>query len=85
MKKGDKTQKLSTTKMQNLQSIYQEQFANFWANSFPNKPCPPMPKKLDDLGMMAQMAMREEAPELFQNLYRSDYSAMPADVATRLA
>ena len=70
--------------MQNLQSIYQEQFANFWANSFPNKPCPPMPKKLDDLGMMAQMAMREEAPELFQNLYRSDYSAMPADVATRL-
>ena len=84
MKKGDKTQKLSTTKMQNLQSIYQEQFASFWANSFPNKPCPPMPKKLDDLGMMAQMAMREEAPELFQNLYRSDYSAMPADVATRL-
>ena len=30
------------------------------------------------------MAMRSEAPELFQNLYRSDYSAMPADVATGL-
>ena len=43
-----------------------------------------MPKKLDDLGMLEQMAMRSEAPELFQNLYKSDYSAMPADVATRL-
>ena len=84
MKKGDKKQKLSTTKMQDLQAYYQQEFANFWAKSFPDKPCPPMPKKLDDLGMMAQMAMRSEAPVLFQNLYRSDYSAMPADVATRL-
>jgi len=84
MKKGDKKQKLSTTKMQDLQAYYQQEFANFWAKSFPNKDCPPMPKKLDDLGMMEQMAMRSEAPELFQNLYRSDYSAMPADVATRL-
>ena len=70
--------------MQDLQAYYQSEFANFWAKSFPNKPCPAMPKKLDDLGMMEQMAMRSEAPELFQNLYRSDYSAMPADVATRL-
>ena len=83
-KKGDKKQKLSTTKMQDLQAYYQQEFANFWAKSFPNKPCPTMPNKLKDLGMMAEMAMREEAPELFQNLYRSDYSAMPADVATRL-
>ena len=70
--------------MQDLQAYYQQQFANFWAKAFPSKPCPAIPKKLEDLGLMEQMAMRSEAPELFQNLYKSDYSAMPADVATRL-
>ena len=70
--------------MQDLQAYYQQQFANFWAKAFPSKPCPAIPKKLEDLGLMEQMAMRTEAPELFQNLYKSDYSAMPADVATRL-
>ena len=84
MKKGDKKQKLSTTKMQDLQAYYQQEFASFWAKSFPNKTCPSLPKKLDDLGMMEQLALREESPELFQNLFKSDYSAMPADVATRL-
>ena len=70
--------------MQDLQAYYQSEFANFWNKSFPKKSCPPLPKKLEDLGMLEQMAMREEAPELFQNLFRSDYSAMPSDVATRL-
>ena len=70
--------------MQDLQAYYQSEFANFWAKSFPKESCPPLPKKLEDLGMLEQMAMREEAPELFQNLFRSDYSAMPSDVATRL-
>ena len=67
-----------------LQATYQQQFSSFWAKAFPAKPCPAIPKKLEDLGLMEQMAMRTEAPELFQNLYKSDYSAMPADVATRL-
>ena len=84
MRRGIKQKFITTKTMQDLQAFYQQQFANFWAKSFPNKTCPPLPKKLDDLGMLEQMAMREEAPELFQNLYRSDYSAMPADVATRL-
>ncbi len=70
--------------MQDLQSYYQQEFSNFWAKSFPSKSCPPLPKKLDDLGLMEQLAMREESPELFQNLFKSDYSSMPADVATRL-
>ena len=70
--------------MQDLQAYYQQEFANFWAKSFPKKSCPPLPKKLEDLGLMEQLAMREESPELFQNLFKSDYSAMPSDVATRL-
>ena len=70
--------------MQDLQAMYQEQFANFWAKAFPSESCPPLPKKLEDLGLMKQLALREEDPILFQNLFRSDYSAMPSDVATRL-
>ena len=70
--------------MDNLQSTYQAQFATFWNKAFPNKSCPPLPKKLDDIGLMEQIALRENDPILFQNLFRSDYSAMPADVATRL-
>ena len=70
--------------MQDLQAMYQEQFANFWAKAFPSESCPPLPKKLEDLGLMKQLALREEDPTLFQNLFRSDYSAMPSDVATRL-
>ena len=70
--------------MDNLQSTYQAQFATFWNKAFPNRSCPPLPKKLDDIGLMEQIALRENDPILFQNLFRSDYSAMPADVATRL-
>ena len=70
--------------MDNLQSTYQAQFATFWNKAFPNKSCPPLPKKLDDIGLIEQIALRENDPILFQNLFRSDYSAMPADVATRL-
>ena len=85
VRKEDKKQKLFTTKtMQDLQAMYQEQFANFWAKAFPSESCPPLPKKLEDLGLMKQLALREEDPTLFQNLFRSDYSAMPSDVATRL-
>ena len=51
MKTGDKKQKLSTTKMQDLQAYYQQEFANFWAKAFPTKPCPAIPKKLEDLGL----------------------------------
>ena len=37
-KREDKKQKLFTTKtMQDLQAMYQEQFANFWAKAFPSE------------------------------------------------
>ena len=67
-----------------LQATYQQQFSSFWSEAFPNKQCPPLPKKVEDINLMEQIALRENDPILFQNLFRSDYSAMPADVATRL-
>ena len=70
--------------MMDLQEQYQEQFATFWNKAFPQKKCPALPKKMDDLGLMAQVAMREEAPILFQNLFREDYNKIPCDTATRL-
>ncbi len=84
LKKGDKKLNCTTTKMLDLQAQYQEQFSSFWSKAFPKKKCPALPSKLDDLGLMAQVAMREEAPILFQNLFREDYSKIPCDTANRL-
>ena len=58
--------------MQDLQAYHQEQFANFWNKAFPNRTCPPLPTKLEDIGLMEQIAMKEEAPTLYQNLFRDD-------------
>ena len=70
--------------MQDLQAYHQEQFANFWSKTFPNKKCPPLPTKLEDIGLMEQIAMKEEAPTLYQNLFRDDYNKLPCDTANRL-
>ena len=67
-----------------LQATYQQQFASFWSNTFPNKKCPPLPTKLEDIGLMEQIAMREREPILFQNLFRDDYNKLPCDTANRL-
>ena len=84
MRRGIKQKLITTKTMQDLQAYYQQEFANFWNKSFPKESCPPLPKKLEDLGLSKQLALREENPELFQNLFKSDYSSMPSDVATRL-
>ena len=60
------------------------EFAAFWAKNF-DTPCPPVPKKLDDLNITAREAMRMENPVLFQNLFRQqDMNQMPADVVGRM-
>ena len=68
----------------NLQAQYQEQFSSFWSSAFPNKQCPPLPTKVEDIGLMEQIAMRERDPILFQNLFRDDYNKLPCDTANRL-
>ena len=60
------------------------EFAAFWAKNF-DTPCPPVPKKIDDLSLTAREAMRSENPVLFQNLFRQqDINQMPADVVGRM-
>ena len=63
-------------------------FANWWANSFPGTPCPPVPKRPDELGLTARLALSAENPALFQNLFGNSgqgAGAMPADTITRRA
>ena len=67
-----------------LQATYQQQFASFWSNTFPNKKCPPLPKKVEDINLMEQIALREKDPILYQNLFRDDYNKLPCDTANRL-
>ena len=58
-------------------------FAQFWVRSFPGQQCPPLPTKLTDLSLTAQMTMRAEDPKLYQNLFSAKTSTLPADVAHR--
>ena len=67
-----------------LQATYQQQFSSFWSEAFPNKQCPPLPKKVEDINLMEQIALREKDPILFQNLFRDDYNKLPCDTANRL-
>ena len=67
-----------------LQATYQQQFSSFWNEAFPNKQCPPLPKKVEDINLMEQIALREKDPILYQNLFRDDYNKLPCDTANRL-
>ena len=67
-----------------LQPTYQQQFSSFWSEAFPNKQCPPLPKKVEDINLMEQIALREKDPILYQNLFRDDYNKLPCDTANRL-
>ena len=67
-----------------LTAHYQTEFSSFWSKAFPNKPCPALPKSKEDLGLMEQLALQNENPILYQNLFRSGFESMPADTATRL-
>ena len=67
-----------------LQATYQQQFSSFWSSAFPNKQCPPLPKKVEDINLMEQIALREKDPILYQNLFRDDYNKLPCDTANRL-
>jgi hypothetical protein len=67
---------------------YTGAFANWWAATFDGIPCPPLPKKPDDLGITQRLAMAETNPVLFQNLFGNSglgSSTMPADTVTRRA
>ena len=59
-------------------------FANWWTRTFPGTQCPPVPKKPDQLGLSARMALEQDNPILFQNLFGGIGSTnMPADTVAR--
>ena len=69
--------------MQDLRSHYAKEFARFYVNSFPNKPCKPIPASLEDLDFTEKVVLQDwEGGVLYQNLFR-DSKKLPADVLAR--
>ena len=69
--------------MQDLRSHYAREFARFYVNSFPNKPCKPIPASLDDLDFTEKVVLQDwEGGVLYQNLFRQT-DKLPADVLAR--
>ena len=59
-------------------------FANWWTRTFPGMPCPVLPKKPGDLSLSARMALEQDNPILFQNLFGGMGSTnLPADTVMR--
>ena len=56
-------------------------FANWWTRTFPGTQCPALTKKLEQLGLSARMALEQDNPILFQNLFGGMGSTnFPADI-----
>ena len=69
--------------MDNLQSYYAKEFARFYTRSFPNMPCKPVPKSINDLNFTEKTVLQDwEGGVLYQNLFR-DTKSLPADVLAR--
>ena len=59
-------------------------FANWWTRTFPGTQCPALPKKPEQLGLSARMALEQDNPILFQNLFGGLGSTnLPADTVMR--
>ena len=57
--------------MDNLQSYYAKEFARFYTRSFPNMPCKPVPKSINDLNFTEKTVLQDwEGGVLYQNLFR---------------
>ena len=69
--------------MQDLRSHYAKEYERFYLNSFPNKPCKPIPSKLEDLDFTEKVVLQDwEGGVLYQNLFR-EVDKLPADVLAR--
>ncbi len=69
--------------MQDLRSHYAKEYARFYRNSFPNKPCKPVPASLEDLDFTEKVVLQDwEGGVLYQNMFR-DTKSLPADVLAR--
>ena len=65
-----------TDNLQELVSTFQ--------NLFPGVQVPPMPKKPGELGLSAEMAIWQNNPALWQNMFGGQVAPLPADIQQRL-
>ena len=61
-----------------------QDFVSTFQNLFPGVPVPPMPKKPGELGLSAEMAIRQNNPALWQNMFGGQGAPLPADIQQRL-
>ena len=61
-----------------------EAFANTYQQCIPGTPTPPMPKKVDELSLTIQIAIRDANPGLWQAMFAGHGERLPADVEARL-
>ena len=69
--------------MTTTRTHHTEQFVSFWKRNFPDVNCPPFPKSKDQLSLGVQLLMRDEAPQLWQNLFAQSSQNLPADTELR--
>ena len=61
-----------------------EAFASTYQQCFPGTTTPPMPKKVDELSLTNQIAIRDANPGLWQSMFAGHGERLPADVEARL-
>ena len=61
-----------------------QEFVSTFKNLFPGVQVPPMPKKPGELGLSAEMAIRQNNPALWQNMFGGQGAPLPADIKQRL-
>lgn len=59
-------------------------FVATFESVFPGVALPAMPKRPEDLSMTVQMAIRENNPALWQNMFGGQGAPLPADIQHRL-
>ena len=63
---------------------YTVDFANWWSRTFPAVQCPVLPNSPEQLSLSARMALEQDNPILFQNLFGALGSTnLPADTVAR--
>ena len=61
-----------------------QEFVSTFQNLFPGVQVPPMPKKPGELGLSAEMAIMQNNPALWQNMFGGQGAPLPTDIQQRL-
>ena len=61
-----------------------QEYVSTFQNLFPGVQVPPMPKKPGELGLSAEMAIRQNNPALWQNMFGGQGAPLPAGIQQRL-